>query len=174
MIVDSDGYKIDFKDAITAFKFDETDSTLPTFHGAPMKAVDVIAEFESAYVFVEIKDYDNPGDWKESTVKDEQAYDVRQDNFKWLKNYLKYKFRDTYLYRHAENKVDKPIHYVCLLNFDNALNGKMSKSLKSELPVGKASKRWVQELSKSCQVLNIAAWNRNFPQWPVKKIGNEK
>ena len=36
-----------------------------------------------------------------------------------------------------------------------------------ELPVGLASKRWKQELVKSCQVVNVAKWNQNFPKWPV-------
>jgi len=171
MIVVADGYQIDFKDAIHAFKFDEQDTSKPTYHGATvLKAVDVIAELDTAYLFVEIKEYDQPEEFDEDTGVDEKDCKARHDYFKWLKNYLKYKFRDSYLYRHAEHKVDKPIHYLCLLNFDNALNSKMAKSLKTELPVGKASKRWTSELSKSCQVLNLEAWNRNFPKWPAKKI----
>jgi len=94
----------------------------------------------------------------------------RQASFKWLKNYLKYKFRDSYLYRHAEQKVDKPVHYVCLITFDNALNSRMQKSLKQELPVGKASRRWVQALATSCHVVNLDKWNENFPKWPVTRL----
>jgi hypothetical protein len=167
MIVVSDGYQFDFTDAIAAFKFDETDPTQPTFHGAPMKAVDIIAEFPDEYVFVEVKEYDNPEEFHVNISMDKGEV----DNFKWLKNYLKYKYRDSYLYRYAENKTDKPVHYVCLLNFDDALNSVMRKNLRSELPVGKASRRWVRTLAQSCQVLNLAAWNRNFPQWPVQKMG---
>jgi hypothetical protein len=171
MIVEADGYQIDFKDAIGAFKFDETDKTKPTYHGATvLKAVDVIAEFDSAYVFVEIKDYDTPEDFDELSGVEEEDIKVRQAHFKWLKNYLKYKFRDSFLYRHAENKVDKPIHYLCLLNFDNALNTKMTKSLKNELPVGKKSSRWANEISKSCNALNLKKWNEEFPKWPAQRM----
>lgn len=167
MIVISDGYQFDFTDAIEAFKFDETDSTRPTFHGAPMKAIDIIAEFPDVCLFVEVKEYDQPEEFAVNLKVDQG----KTDHFKWLKNYLKYKYRDSYLYRHAENKTDKPVHYLCLLNFDDALNSKLQKDLRSELPVGKASRRWVRTLVQSCQVLNLAAWNRNFPKWPVQKVG---
>lgn len=50
---------------------------------------------------------------------------------------------------------------------DNAQNTTMRKSLQKELPVGLTSRRWQQEIVNSCQVVNVAAWNRNFPKWPV-------
>lgn len=59
-IVEADGFEFRFEDALDAFVFDETDSTKPTFHGAPMKGVDIVAEFAEAYVYVELKDYDDP------------------------------------------------------------------------------------------------------------------
>ncbi|NPV01183.1 MAG: hypothetical protein HPY53_07355 [Brevinematales bacterium] len=171
MKVITDGYQIDFTDAIYAFVFDEKDITKTTFHGAPMKAIDVIAELANEYLFVEIKEYDKPEEFDESVDDtDEMVNKARHDQFRWLKNYLKYKYRDSFLYRFAENKVSKPIHYLCLLNFDNALNMKMAKSLRAELPVGKASRNWNTEISKSCQVLNLIAWNRSFPKWPAKKL----
>lgn len=169
-IVNADGFEFCFKDALDAFVFDETDRTKSTFHGAPMKGVDIIAEFEEAYVYVEMKDYDDPSIYDVLSVVTHEEKFSRQDSFKWLKNYLKYKFRDTYLYRHAEQKVDKPIHYVCLITFENALNSRMQKALKQELPVGRASSRWVQALATSCSVVNVDKWNENFPKWPVKHL----
>lgn len=165
-VVKTDGFEFCFMDALDAFVFDESDNTKPRFHGAPMKAVDIVAEFKNAYVYIELKDYDDPS-----------AYDVlnaaisdRQKNFKWLKNYLKYKFRDSYLYRYAEEKIEKDVHYICLVTFDNALNSRMQKSLKKELPVGKPSRLWVRELAASCKVVNLEKWNENFPKWPVKRL----
>ncbi|MFH2093464.1 MAG: hypothetical protein ABIJ31_13985 [Pseudomonadota bacterium] len=67
----------------------------------------------------------------------------------------------------AEQRIDKPIYYICLLTFDNALNTFMQKELTKELPVGLASRRWKQEIVKNCQVVNIVTWNKNFPKWPV-------
>ncbi|MEI8355487.1 MAG: hypothetical protein WCG31_05275 [Deltaproteobacteria bacterium] len=169
-IVEADGFKFRFEDALDAFVFDEKDSTKPTFHGAPMKGVDIVAEFEEAYVYVEMKDYDDQSGFDVLGAITDEDKETRQKHFKWLKNYLKYKFRDSYLYRHAEHKVEKPIHYICLITFDNALNSRMQKALKQELPVGKASRRWVQNLAKSCQVVNVEKWNENFPKWPVTRL----
>lgn len=164
--LEADGFKFQFKDAMSAYIFDEKDSQSSTFHGGFMKGVDIIAEYESAYVFIEMKDYDAIKE--EYNIKnieqeqDEARKESVRKNFKWLKNYLKYKFRDTYLYRYAEGKVEKPVHYFCLVTFEDALNNVLKKSLTQELPIGKKGKRWVQELAKSCQVLNIQTWNRNF------------
>jgi hypothetical protein len=170
MRIEADGFRFDFTDAIDAFVFDEKDRSKSTYHGLPMKAVDIVAEFETAYVFVEMKDFDDPEIYNEALTGDEQDVESKRKSFNWLKNYLKHKYRDSYLYRHAEQKVDKPIHYLCLLTFDNALNDRMQKALKLELPIGKASHRWQAEIANSCQVLNVDRWNRNFPKWPVQKI----
>lgn len=169
-IVETDGFEFRFADALDAFVFDETDASKPTFHGVPMKGVDIIAEFEEAYIYVELKDYDDLSIYDVLAATSDEERKARQDSFKWLKNYLKYKFRDSYLYRHAELKVEKPIHYVCLITFDNALNTRMQKALKQELPVGKASRRWVQSIATSCQVVNLDKWNENFPKWPVTRL----
>ncbi len=169
-IVTTDGFAFRFEDAIDAFVFDQTDPASSTFHGAPMKAVDIVVEFEECYVYVELKDYEDPAADTTQNVADEEKENKRQDHFKWLKDYLKYKFRDSYLYRHAEGKVDKPVHYVCLITFDNALNSRMQKALKQELPVGRASHRWLRDLATSCQVVNLDKWNKNFPQWPVARL----
>jgi hypothetical protein len=169
MKVDADGFSFNFTDALDAFVFDEKDKSKPTYHGQPMKAVDIIVELPDAYIFVEMKDFNDPFLYEMEDMTTDQEGDEKQTRFKWLKNYLKYKYRDSYLFRHAEQKVDKPIHYICLLTFDNALNTVMRKALVKELPVGLASKRWKQGIVTSCQVVNVANWNANFPKWPVSR-----
>lgn len=171
MIVETDGYRIDFKDALQAFKFDQTSVSDPFYHGVTcLKAVDIIAEFEHAYVFLEIKNYEEHEEFDEQGTMSELEKGQRRDHFKWLKNYLKYKYRDTLLYRYAEDKTEKPIHYLCLINFDNALNHRLMKALHCELPVGKKTMRWTKALSEGCKVMNLDTWNRNFPAWPAEKI----
>ena len=163
-----DGFSFDFPDAITAFKFDETDKTKVMYHGATMlKSVDAIVEFPNSYLFIEIKNYIAPNEFNIKNFIDQAELDTKQLKFKWLKNYLKFKYRDSFLYRYAEKKVEKPIHYLCLINFDNSLNLVMQKALRQELPVGKPSKRWKESIIESCQVLNILKWNKVFPNWPV-------
>lgn len=169
-VVVADGFEFRFMDALDAFVFDETDRTKPTFHGTPMKGVDIVAEFDDAYVYIELKDYDDSSIYDVPGALTDDDRRSRQACFKWLKNYLKYKFRDSFLYRYAEQKVDKPVHYVCMITFDNALNSRMQKALKQELPVGKASSRWVHTLAKSCHVVNMDKWNENFPKWPVSRL----
>ena len=44
-VVQTDGFEFRFENALDAFVFDETDPEKPTFHGAPMKGVDIVAEF---------------------------------------------------------------------------------------------------------------------------------
>ncbi|HQM83804.1 MAG TPA: hypothetical protein PLD55_03890 [bacterium] len=171
MIVQTDGYEFDFTDAINAFKFDETNHSSPTFHGVTeLKAVDIIAELSGAYLFIEIKEYADHNIFNEALGANSQDKKERHDKYKWLKRYLKYKYRDSFLYSFAEEKVDKPVHFICLLNFDNALNNKMKKDLSRELPVGKKSPRWKKKLVESCQVLNLNQWNLQFPKWPASKI----
>jgi len=169
ILEDVDGFTFDFTDAINAFIFDEKDKSIATYHGAPMKAVDILVELDTAYLFIEIKDFNDPETYNINAAAEDENLKKIRDSFKWLKNYLKYKYRDSYLYRHAEQKVDKPIHYLCLLSFDNALNNAMQKALTKELPTGKPSPRWQTRLVESCQVLNLERWNQNFPKWPVHK-----
>lgn len=170
--VKCDGFAFHFSDAIHAFKFDESDRTMPNYHGAPMKKVDVVAELESAYIFVEIKDYadQDPDTFDPRLIGSEEETAERRKKMKWLKNYLKYKYRDSFLFRHAEGKSDKPIHYICVLTFDNAFNNFFSKQLRLELPIGKANRRWTTHLAESCHVINIDTWNRNYPKWPLSRV----
>lgn len=170
MRIDADGFSFDFTDAIHVFVFDEKDKSKATYHGLPMKAVDIVAELSEAYLFVEMKDFHDPAMYEGLQTDTDEMMKEKRDHFKWLKNYLKYKYRDTYLFRHAEQKVDKPIHYICLLTFDNALNTALQKTLRKELPVGLASRRWKREIVTSCQVVNITKWNENFPKWPVSRL----
>ncbi len=170
IIVETDGIEIRFEDAIEAFVFDEKDKRKPTFHGAPMKAVDIVAEFADSYVYIELKNYDDPKGYSEDITISINELGQGEDNITWLKNYLKQKFRDSYLYRHAEQKTDKPVHYICLTNFDNAVNRKIERLLEYELPVGLVSQRWVKTLAQSCHVINLETWNRFYPKWPAHRL----
>jgi hypothetical protein len=155
-----DGFEFDFQDAISAFVFDEKDRTSPTYHGLShaMKAVDLIVELEDDYLFVEVKDFHKPEEYQD------------RNYFNHLRDVLKYKYRDSFLYRWAEQKTDKPINYLCLLPLDNALISRMNKEIRIHIPQGLAIKRWQQAIAKNCAVLNVERWNRNFPKWPVSRV----
>jgi hypothetical protein len=171
--VEADGFLFRFENAIEAYVFDEKDRQNPNFHKPPMKAVDIIAEFENDYVFIEIKDFEDPQLYNTLQYFSEEENKIRKDHFKWLKNYLKYKYRDTFLCRHAEQKVDKPIRYICLLvNFDNPLSLRLQQALRSELPVGMKSRKWVKEIARGCVVVNLEKWNEKFSKWPVQRLSS--
>ena len=188
MKVITGGIEFNFTDAVNAFVFDETDPSKPTFHGAPMKAVDVIAELQEAYIFIEVKDFNEPEYYdirgrkpisiQDMTLENPILLSDPHANFKWLKNYLKYKYRDSFLYRYAEGKVDKPVHYICLLSLETGLNISVAKALQKELPVvppqtKRGHVRWTRNIVESCTVLNIEKWNKEYPKWPAKKLPPE-
>jgi hypothetical protein len=152
--------EFDFSDAIDGFKFDDTDKESDYYHGLShcMKAVDFIVELETDYLFVEVKDFHAPEEYAD------------RERFKHLKNVLITKFRDTFLYRFAENKIDKPVRYLCLLTLDNALTSRLMKEIKRAVPEGMASKRWQKPIAAGCVVLNMDRWNSRFPQWKLRRI----
>jgi hypothetical protein len=159
MIITVDGYQFDFQDAVDVFIFDEQDKDKASFHGLShaMKAVDLVVELEHDYLFIEVKDFHSPDDYKNGSY------------FNHLKKSLKYKYRDSFLYRWAENKVDKPIRYLCLLTLDNALITRMNKEIRKQLPTGQPIDRWKRPMAHSSLVLNKNRWNENFPKWQVQK-----
>jgi hypothetical protein len=162
MQIVADGYKFDFPDAIEAYKFDETDKLSPYYHGVtPLKAVDVMVELPNTYLFIEIKSYDDLSVFAEEHACDTCGAKVNHKN--WLKNNLVRKYRDTFLYRYCEKKLDKPIIYVCLLNFDSALLSFFKKRLREEIPLGNSRKgRWKKTILEHVILTNMAAWNRNL------------
>ncbi len=171
MTVTVDNYRFDFPNAVEAYKFDEKDSASPHFHGVDaLKAVDVMVEFPDEYVFVEIKTYDDLDDFRKRAPR----YDGNTAR-KYLITTLSRKYRETYLYRLCEGKMDKPVNYICLLNLDDALKGFCRKELAKRIPVGKANnKRWHRMLLDKCRlfVLDEAAWNRNvnITRWGTCKF----
>ncbi len=166
-----DGYKFNFSDAIDAYVFDEQDSSKPRFHNPPMKAVDIICEVSDALIFIEIKEYPDTSLYNINlTANSLEESEERKKMFKFTKDYIKYKFRDTYLCKHAEDAISKPIHYIFLTNFDNALNITFKKALYRDLPTKKPSDLWKHSLAESFQVMNLDAWNEIFPKWQASKI----
>ena len=160
IVVEKDKYRFQFSNAINAFPFDEQLPYKPFFHGAPMKAVDVLAEFELYDIYIEIKDY---LDGKKSGPQD---YEFRAD-------ILRYKFRDTFLYRFAEGKILKPVKYFILTDLTTPQIRANFSNFNTSLPVGipaTVAKRWKREIASECRILNLDNWNRRFPNWQINRI----
>lgn len=72
MKIGADGFSFDFTDAIDAFVFDEKDKLKLTYHGQPMKAVDIVAEFAEVYIYVEMKDFYDPDRYDQALGMNEE------------------------------------------------------------------------------------------------------
>ncbi len=157
-----DGYIFDFPGAKELYKFDETDNQSPHYHGVSvMKSVDVMAIFSKFDMWIEIKDYQDEEIQRMQKEGDQRKKGDTYHLKTWLRNNLVRKYRDTFLYRYAENKIGKPIIYVCLLNFDPTLLSYIRQELIRNIPCGIPTKRWNRPLIERLIVLDEKAWGRN-------------
>lgn len=161
-----DGYEFNFTDALNAFTFDDDNKVSQNFHGLPMKRVDILVEYPDKYLFIEVKEL-NPSRYSAATGGGSNR---KHTNYTELVCELKYKYRDSFLFRYAEQLVSKEIHYICLTRFDEALNNSLAMDLQSQIPVGKPSQRWQIPLVKSCMAISFNTWASQFPKWTITKI----
>jgi hypothetical protein len=137
-----------------------------------MKAVDFVIELTDSYLFIEIKDPQDPGATKKRQKK--FSADLKSGR---LNQTLKYKFRDSFLYEWALGRADKPVDYLVLIALDSLTGPDLtnrSDALKRELPLlGPGSIPWVQPFIRSCAVFNIDSWNKRFPQFPVSRLSQQ-
>ncbi len=156
--------EVSFRNVVSARKFDEEYRLSHC-----MKAVDFIVEFEDRYVFVEFKSPPNSPDM--SRHSDEfSAQFMRRE----IDADLKYKFRDSYLYEWASGRADKPSDYYILIAVDDlepAILDDRSNELQRQLPTGKPpGTLWTRPIARDCFVFNLETWNRNLPDFPIRRI----
>ena len=156
---------IDFSNALFAKKFDGND------HGLShcMKAVDFIVELKDKIYFVEIKDPEHP----DVKLNNRNEF-VKKLKSNVLINELKYKYRDSYLYELAMNKVTKPVHYlvlICLDSLDQVVLNTQLDILKKHLPVdGPPRNHWPKKFVHGCIVMNLQTWNSYLPKFLASRI----
>lgn len=134
-----------------------------------MKAVDFIVEEPHRVLYIEFKDPDHP----RAEMQDKAGFIESYQSGK-LKEQLKYKYRDSFIYEWASKNCSKPIHYFVLIaseSIDEAglltLNDQLSRSL----PVGiRSSTPWKRPIANECIVFNINSWNRHLPNYPVNRV----
>lgn len=160
MILEEGTLQFDFSDALTGFKFDEQDKASPNFHGLShcMKAVDFVVELDDCYLFIEIKDYRDSSRFSDN------------GEFNDLVKILFTKFRDSFIYRWAEEKTDKPIKYLCLIELENPLISRLMTELKRMLPQTTPNARWRKPVAVACIIANVDSWNASFPDWQISRI----
>ena len=151
--------EITFNNVLNATKFEE--------HGlTSMKAVDFLVELDDRYLFIEFKD-------PEQTGSETSAMDYA-DIFKsgGLDQDLKYKFRDSFLYRWAEGHTDKPYYCYVLVAvrwLSTADLSRRTNALQQSLPIG-TPLPWVRSIATDCAVFNLETWNATFRDIQVQRL----
>jgi hypothetical protein len=160
--------EFNFTDALEAIVFDEMeDENLPNYHGiGGMHRVDFIVELQTAILFVEVKDPSNPDATPENVLKFLKKVEEGSLSGTFASKYL-----DSFIYRWAENKTSKPIHYINLVTLEEELLGSLSDEIIAKLPpMNHEVPRWQRQVVNNVQVFNIDSWNENFPKWPVRRV----
>jgi len=150
---------------IQPVKFDD-----PTSHGLTncMKAVDFIVEEDDRILLIELKDPEDP---KSSQV----------EKSKWIKKFLngeidedlKYKCRDSFLYKWASDQIGKPFYYLVLVAIDSLTPADLlgrTDELKRKLPIEGPTGIWQRKFVNSCTVFNIQEWNKHLPAYHISRI----
>ena len=133
-----------------------------------MKAVDWILELPERVCFIEVKDLDAPGA-KDHGNRDDFLQELLSGR---LSGILATKFRDSFLYEWACNRVDQPISYYVIVasaDLDDALLMSRTEDLRRKLPVGTPAS-WERAMAQDCLVFNIAKWNEVFPEFPLSRV----
>ena len=162
--------EIDFSGAIDSLKFDQTTvRERPDFHDLhEMPKVDFIVELKDSIYFIEIKDPE-PFELENRT---ERRFLQKVESGK-LENSLVNKYICTFLFRWAECKLEKSVHFIILTSLDDGLTANFNDVLMKRFKdVMKRLSRWSRFPMASCQVLNLKSWSAVYPHWPVTRVNS--
>lgn len=134
-----------------------------------MKAVDFIVELDDRILFIEFKDPDDP-----TAPSERQRLFMEEYRSGSLDSKLKAKYRDTFLYEWGSGRATKPIYYLVLIGASILSEAELlarTDALKRQIPVlGPGDKPWKKPFVSGCAVMNIEAWNKALPQYPVSRL----
>ena len=127
-----------------------------------MKAVDFIIDTPRARIFLEIKDPD-AAERPDTSLK----YARRLLNAE-LDRDLCYKYRDSWIYLHAQSDNPKRPHYYFVLlglsTFSTESLSARSLALQKKVSLEGPTGPWKLPFVDQVFVFNIDTWNRNFPE----------
>lgn len=170
-ILEENDLSFDFTAATKALKFDQNDPEHDEYHDlCNMPRVDFIIEADDSVYFIEIKDTDlpNPSDPGAQKFLKKVAEGT-------LEASLVEKYIFTFLFRWAEECLDKSVHFISLITLESPLLQPIIAGMDANLysHFKKSSKRWTKAPLHSCQVHNIETWEACFPQWPITRISSQ-
>ncbi len=157
----------DFPDDVKWSELDKQGVKLPV----RMKFVDLVIERELDILLVEIKDPSH----SQSRDKDRNAYLKRLSDNSVLTQELTPKARDSYIYLHLMERDGKPFKYVVLLGleaFDPDRQKALMSGFKDRLLADireESFEAWKRKHIADCVVLSVESWNKNFPDWPLRR-----
>jgi hypothetical protein len=152
--------EFDFSDAMKAIRFDDD----ATHTSSTMKRVDFITEYADRYIFLEVKDPDNPAAAKP------EAFRQKLLGGNLIPN-LAGKYRDSLWFHTLCGKAEKPIHFVVLLSMatlDPALLLSKQDELHRCLPMNHTD--WSRPFARACVILNLEQYKRRFGTHAVRRM----
>lgn len=122
-----------------------------------MKAVDFVVEFTNFQLFVEVKDPDDT-----TATAERRAEFSKKIVEPCFTRSLSLKFRDSFLYRWAAQRLNKPVRYVVLLQLTGLRYADyltLSQKLERELPTAGLPASWTCAPCAGVAVIDVATWN---------------
>lgn len=153
--------EFDFGTAIQETRFDDD-----AVHGtsSTMKRVDFIVEHQDRFMFVEVKDPDNP------MASNVPGFRQKLSSGKLITS-LAGKYRDSLLFHKLAERDTKPIDYIVLLSMsslDPALLLNKQDELQRSLPHSHGD--WSEPCARACVILNLEQYKRQFGADSVRRI----
>ena len=150
----SDGYDLlfEFQQPVSYEEFDTKELRDDT----TIQPVDFIVEFEEYFLFIEVKDPDNPGAENPEAIR-RKLHDGK------LVTKLAGKFRDTRYFFQCQDRTDKKIYYIVLLSMKElSVQSLMTRTdeIKKALPFD--HKTHNRKLIDQCIVLNLDQFKKKF------------
>lgn len=135
-----------------------------------MKAVDFIAHLDNSLCFIEIKDPENPFSRKKDSQRFVQRFQAEQ-----IDPDLVYKFRDSFLYEWACDRIPKSPRYYIILAIETLSEGELlgvSERISRKIPLMAPDNLWKRQILETCLVFNMRTWNKHFPQYSIKRTNS--
>ncbi len=152
---------------VTAEKAD-----VPQLNG--LGGVDFVVETDNEFLFIEVKDLENPHVPKEELIRWRERLLIAHNNPLLIE--LGIKFKDTILRRWGMGLTfDKPIHYIVLLEYavlDSRLKAKLTADLSGHIPTSLTARHGFTKhiRIKRREILNIEDWREKYRDYTVEII----
>lgn len=134
--------------------------------------VDFVVELEDMFLFIEVKDIQNPKTPQSEIDRWKTKLNHSKDNPFLIE--VGGKFKDTIIRRWGrEMTFDKPIYYIVLLEFDeldSRLKTKLTSDLAGQLPTSvNRIDGFVRNIKiRGREVLNISDWREKYSIFPIE------